>query len=133
MTASSLFKSIEYLQSREGIEQSLREKNDRSDSSFCVPNEEEVKSHFEKKALLNEEMTMIEEKSSRPNSTGPFGMINRCIVMKVSYIEIYNESVNDLLDANKRNMEVRDQKGEIIIENLTTQQVRTMADVQAVL
>lgn len=60
-------------------------------------------------------------------------MINRNIVMKVSYMEIYNESVNDLLDANKRNMEVRDQKGEIIIESLTTQQVRNMDDIKAIL
>ena len=35
-------------------------------------------------------------------------MIQRCITVSVSYLEIYNESVNDLLDAGKRNLDVRD-------------------------
>jgi len=38
----------------------------------------------------------------------PTCMIKRNINISVNYMEIYNESVNDLLDANKRNLEVRD-------------------------
>ena len=46
-------------------------------------------------------------------------MINRSITISVSYMEIYNESVNDLLDKEKRNLDVRDHKGEVSVENLT--------------
>ena len=43
-------------------------------------------------------------------------MIQRSITVSVSYLEIYNESVNDLLDAGKRNLDVRDHWGEVIVE-----------------
>ena len=51
----------------------------------------------------------------------------------MSYLEIYNENVNDLLDSAKRNLEVRDQKGEITIEHLTSKQVFSMEDIEAIL
>jgi hypothetical protein len=40
-------------------------------------------------------------------------------------MEIYNEAVNDLLDGTKRNLDVRENSKteEIIVENLTSQQV----------
>jgi len=57
LTAASLFKSVEYLKTPEGIEQSLRDKNDQSNSSISLPDQEEVKIHFEKKARENVEMT----------------------------------------------------------------------------
>lgn len=42
----------------------------------------------------------------------------------VQYLEIYNESINDLLDGSKRNLDIRENKnGDIIVENLTSQQV----------
>jgi len=35
----------------------------------------------------------------------------------ISYLEIYNENVNDLLDARKKNLEVRENKGgEVIVD-----------------
>ena len=67
----------------------------------------------------NVEMTEICEASRAP-SIPPVCMIKRNFKISVNYMEIYNESVNDLLDANKRNLEVRDQKGEIFIEHLTS-------------
>ena len=39
LTAASLFKSVDYLQTAEGIEASLKQKNDTSDLSFQVPPE----------------------------------------------------------------------------------------------
>jgi len=38
-------------------------------------------------------------------------------------MEIYNEAVNDLLDKDKRNLEVRDHRGEVTVENLTSRSV----------
>lgn len=45
--------------------------------------------------------------------------------MKVSYLEIYNESVNDLLDTSKKNLEIREGKKGIFVENLTEIRVDT--------
>ena len=45
---------------------------------------------------------------SRPPSGALYPMIQRKITVSVSYLEIYNENVNDLLDAGKRNLDVRD-------------------------
>ena len=45
---------------------------------------------------------------SRPPSGALYPMVQRKITVSVSYLEIYNENVNDLLDANKRNLDVRD-------------------------
>ena len=53
--------------------------------------------------------------------------------MSVSYLEIYNESVNDLLDAGKRNLDVRDHQGEVIVENLTFKTVRSPHDIEQLL
>ena len=62
---------------------------------------------------------------SRPPSGTPSPMIQRNITVSVSYMEIYNENVNDLLDANKRNLDVRDHRGEVTVENLTCRTVRS--------
>ncbi len=38
----------------------------------------------------------------------------------ISYLEIYNENVNDLLNSNKCNLEVRENKnGDVLVEGLT--------------
>ena len=60
-------------------------------------------------------------------------MIQRSITVGVSYLEIYNENVNDLLDASKRNLEVRDHQGEVIVENLTYKTVRSTRDIEQLL
>ena len=40
--------------------------------------------------------------------------------LKCSYFELYNENINDLLDINKKNIEIRENLNkEIIINNLT--------------
>jgi len=42
----------------------------------------------------------------------------------ISFLEIYNESVNDLLNSAKRNLEVRENKnGDVIVEGLTLKTV----------
>ena len=45
------------------------------------------------------------------------------ISMEASYLEIYNESVNDLLDERKKNLEVRDYRGDVYVDQLTERKV----------
>ena len=45
--------------------------------------------------------------------------------MKVSYLEIYNENVNDLLDTSKKNLEIREGKKGIYVDSLTEIRVDT--------
>ena len=42
--------------------------------------------------------------------------IDRKITLTVSYMEIYNENVNDLLDSSKKNLDVRENKGEVFVD-----------------
>lgn len=56
-------------------------------------------------------------------------MIQRKINISVSYLEIYNENVNDLLDKDKRNLEVRDNRGEVFVEGLTCKRVQSTEEV----
>lgn len=44
-------------------------------------------------------------------------------------MEIYNETVNDLLDPNKTNLEIRGDKNSVIVENLTKVQVKSLDDI----
>lgn len=47
--------------------------------------------------------------------------------MKVSYIEIYNECVNDLLDPTRKNLSVREnQQGRAIVDNLSEFEVQSL-------
>jgi PHD/YefM family antitoxin component YafN of YafNO toxin-antitoxin module len=47
----------------------------------------------------------------------------------VSYIEIYNECVNDLLDASRKNLSVREnQQGRAVIEGLSEFEVHSLED-----
>lgn len=40
--------------------------------------------------------------------------------VSVSYLEIYNENVNDLLNSSKHNLEVRENKnGDVLVDGLT--------------
>ena len=52
--------------------------------------------------------------------------INRSISISVSYMEIYNEKVNDLLDMERSNLNVLDIKDEVIVENLTNIKVNSV-------
>ena len=50
-------------------------------------------------------------------------------VVKVSYIEIYNECVNDLLDPTRKNLSVREnQQGRAIIDNLSEFEVSSLEE-----
>ena len=50
-------------------------------------------------------------------------------IVKVSYIEIYNECVNDLLDPSKKNLSVREnQQGKAIIDNLSEYEVSSLEE-----
>ena len=70
---------------------------------------------------------------SRPPSGVPNCLIKRDIKISVSYMEIYNENVNDLLDEKKRNLDVRENKGEVIVEHLTSKIVRSVDDMEQLL
>ena len=50
------------------------------------------------------------------------GMSRRDVKVSASYMEIYNESVNDLLDGSKRNLEIRDSKDGVVVERLTSRE-----------
>jgi centromeric protein E len=82
LTAKSLFKSLEYLVTPEGI------------TAMPAPHNNEV------------------------------NFTDRRTQVTVSFLEIYNESVNDLLNNGKRNLEVRENKiGDVIVEGLTLKTV----------
>lgn len=53
----------------------------------------------------------------------------------MSYIEIYNESINDLLDGSKTGLEIREDRRDkhISIEGLSKFEVKTAEDVKAYL
>jgi hypothetical protein len=53
--------------------------------------------------------------------------------VQVSYIEIYNEQVNDLLDISKRNLQVRQNQKDIIIEGLSKHKTGSVEEVLALL
>ena len=45
--------------------------------------------------------------------------------ISISFLEIYNENVNDLLDPTRKNLEVREKKsGEVVVDNLTHKKVQ---------
>ena len=60
-------------------------------------------------------------------------MIQRNVSINVSYLEIYNEQVHDLLDEAKRNLDVREHKGEVIVDQLTVRQVNSAEQVFEIL
>jgi centromeric protein E len=50
-------------------------------------------------------------------------------VVKVSYIEIYNECVNDLLDPTRKNLSVREnQQGRAVIDGLSEFEVHSLEE-----
>ena len=50
-------------------------------------------------------------------------------IVKVSYIEIYNECVNDLLDPTRKNLSVREnQQGKAIIDGLSEYEVQSLEE-----
>ena len=48
------------------------------------------------------------------------------VKIKVSYLELYNENINDLLDSNNKNLDIREnrQKG-IYVDKLTEYEVES--------
>lgn len=56
-------------------------------------------------------------------------VIKRSVKLWISYMEIYNENVNDLLDPSKRNLPIREGRNrEVVIEGLSRFEVK---DVEA--
>ena len=47
----------------------------------------------------------------------------------MSYLEIYNEVVNDLLDKNNTNLDVRENRQGIFIDKLSEKEVSSIADI----
>ena len=67
---------------------------------------------------------------SRHPDAGAAGVTKTSIKLWISYIEIYNENVNDLLDTNKRNLSIREDKNkEVTIENLTKVHIRNVEEI----
>jgi hypothetical protein len=55
--------------------------------------------------------------------TSEVNFMTRQAHVSVSFVEIYNELVNDLLDQNKRDLQIREKNGDVYIENVTTRKV----------
>lgn len=50
----------------------------------------------------------------------PDAKVKRAISAKMSYYEIYNEAINDLLDTSKTNLEIReDKENGVFVKDLT--------------
>lgn len=61
----------------------------------------------------------------RHESIVPPEVIKNRVEVLVSFIEIYNESVNDLIDPSRKNLEIREDKKNIVIEGLSKHQATT--------
>ena len=102
----------------EGITHSI--KNEHSDS-LNLPSQD---SFFANSKVIEAKNAEESEETCR---------IERKITLKASYLEIYNESVNDLLDSSKQNLDVRDHKGEVFVDQLTSKEVGCAQDIIDVL
>ena len=58
----------------------------------------------------------------------PPGAVKKSVKIWISYMEIYNENVNDLLDVSKKNLKIRDdkRKNEVIIDSLSKFEVTSV-------
>ncbi|XP_040377940.1 kinesin-like protein KIN-12C [Oryza brachyantha] len=53
---------------------------------------------------------------------------------RCSFLEVYNEQINDLLDPSQRNLQIRENAGNgILVENLTDEYVSTVEDINQIL
>ena len=60
----------------------------------------------------------------------PQNVVKKSIKLWISYIEIYNENVNDLLDASKRNLQIReDHNREVVIDGVSRYEVKDISDI----
>lgn len=63
----------------------------------------------------------------------PESKVKRAISAKMAYYEIYNESINDLLDSSKSNLEIREDKDTgVFVKDLTTVDVHDYSSALAV-
>ena len=59
---------------------------------------------------------------------------NNQLQVTISYFEIYNETVNDLLDSKKQNLEIRENSNrEIYVEDLSKIKVESFSDIETLL
>ena len=75
---------------------------------------------------VNSEEDEEEPEARKIGSIVPPEMIKKSVKVVASYVEIYNESVNDLLDTSKKNLEIREDKinNQIFIDGLTKIEVQ---------
>ena len=55
--------------------------------------------------------------------------------IQISYMEIYNENVNDLLDPSKKNLKIREDKskGEVVVDGLSKFEVTSVSEIMSYL
>ena len=92
---------------------------------------------FRKVRELEDEVNLIPSPAElKSNDERKFGslvppeVIKKSIVISIQFLEIYNESVNDLLDPTKKNLEVREDKKQIVIEGLTKIVVKSPEEIE---
>jgi hypothetical protein len=53
------------------------------------------------------------------------------VKIKISYMEIYNENVNDLLEPSKKNLKILEDKskGEIVVDGLSKFEVTSVSEI----
>ena len=73
------------------------------------------------------------EMARRNESIVPPEAIKKNVKVCISFLEIYNESVNDLLDEGKKNLEIREDKKQIVIEGLSKHEVKTPEELLSLL
>jgi PHD/YefM family antitoxin component YafN of YafNO toxin-antitoxin module len=67
--------------------------------------------------------------SPRSGGSSSLSKLVKTWIVKVSYIEIYNECVNDLLDPSRKNLSVREnQQGRAIVDNLSEFEVQSLEE-----
>lgn len=86
---------------------------------------EKVKQLKELQANLFSQQSSEKPLEKRNESLLPPTVIKKEMKVIVSYIEIYNEKVNDLIDTTRKDLDIREEKKQISIENLSKHAVTT--------
>ena len=83
---------------------------------------------------LNEIFSCLNQCGQSLTSNSQFDGNGKAWRVKVSYLEIYNEQVNDLLDSSKKNLDLKESiNGNIIISSLSKFEVSSFEETVAFL